>query len=56
MSVSDPGLSVPQLGNALFEALFESAAIGVAVVSLQGQILRANRACEKLFGYSEQEP
>jgi len=41
--------------EALFGALFEQSALGVAVVSVGGRFLRANPAICRLLGYSEQE-
>lgn len=42
-------------GEALFGALFEQAAVGVAVFSIGGRFLRANPAMCRMLGYTEQE-
>jgi PAS domain S-box-containing protein len=42
-------------GEALFGALFEHSAVGVAVFSVDGRFQRANPALCRLLGYSEQE-
>lgn len=42
-------------GEALFGALFEQAAAGIAVFSIGGRFLRANPAMCRLLGYSEPE-
>lgn len=50
--VSEPaGLSTPDV----FRQVFEKAAIGVAIVSPEGVILRANSAFEDYLGYSQAE-
>jgi PAS domain S-box-containing protein len=41
--------------NALFGALFEQSAAGMAVFSIGGRFLRANPALCRLLGYTEQE-
>ncbi|MGB3681406.1 MAG: diguanylate cyclase [Rubrobacteraceae bacterium] len=41
--------------SSLFEVVFEHAAIGVAIVGLDGRWLRVNRALCETIGYSEQE-
>ncbi len=41
--------------TALFESAFEHAAIGMALVSLEGRWLRVNNAAIELLGYSETE-
>ncbi len=45
----------PASGEALFGALFEQSACGVAVFSVGGRFLRANPAMCRLLGYTEQE-
>jgi len=45
----------PASGDALFGALFEQSACGIAVLSVGGRFLRANPAMCRLLGYSEQE-
>jgi PAS domain S-box-containing protein len=42
-------------GEALFGALFEQAAVAIAVFSIGGRFLRANPAMCRLIGYSEHE-
>jgi len=42
-------------GEALFGALFEQAAVAIAVFSIGGRFLRANPAMCRLLGYSEHE-
>jgi PAS domain S-box-containing protein len=42
-------------GEALFNALFEQAAVGVAVFSIGGRFLRVNPAMCRMLGYTEQE-
>src|SRR5262245_42857013 len=42
-------------GDALFGALFEQSAVGIAVFSIGGRFLRANPAMCRLLGYSEPE-
>jgi PAS domain S-box-containing protein len=42
-------------GEALFNALFEQAAVGIAVFSIGGRFLRANPAMCRMLGYTEQE-
>lgn len=42
-------------GDALFGALFEQSAVGIAVFSIGGRFLRANPAMCRMLGYSEQE-
>jgi PAS domain S-box-containing protein len=42
-------------GEALFNALFEQAAVGIAVFSIGGRFLRANLAMCRMLGYTEQE-
>ena len=46
---------VPGDGERSFGAVFENPAIGVAVCTLKGQIIRANRAFARLTGYSVEE-
>ena len=41
--------------EALFGALFEQSAVGIAVFSIGGRFLRANPAICRMLGYSEQE-
>jgi len=41
--------------EALFGALFEQSAVGLAVFSIGGRFLRANPAMCRLLGYTEQE-
>lgn len=38
-----------------FRAIFDSSAIGIELLDLDGKILRANAAVCKMFGYSEEE-
>ena len=45
----------PASGDALFGALFEQSACGIAVFSVGGRFLRANPAMCRLLGYTEQE-
>jgi PAS domain S-box-containing protein len=45
----------PASDSALFAALFDQAAAGVAVFSIDGRFLRANPALCRLLGYTEQE-
>ena len=45
----------PASGDALFGALFEQSAVGIAVFSIGGRFLRANPAMCRLLGYSEAE-
>jgi len=45
----------PASGEALFGALFEQSAVGIAVLSIGGRFLRANPAMCRLLGYSEHE-
>ena len=45
----------PASGDALFGALFEQSAVGIAVFSIGGRFLRANPAMCRLLGYSEHE-
>lgn len=45
----------PAPGEALFNALFEQAAVGIAVFSIGGRFLRANPAMCRMLGYAEQE-
>jgi PAS domain S-box-containing protein len=42
-------------GDALFGALFEQSAVGIAVFSIGGRFLRANPAMCRMLGYSEHE-
>lgn len=42
-------------GEALFGALFEQSAVGIAAFSIGGRFLRANPAFCRLLGYTEQE-
>jgi PAS domain S-box-containing protein len=42
-------------GDALFSALFEQSAVGIAVFSIGGRFLRANPAMCRMLGYTEQE-
>jgi PAS domain S-box-containing protein len=53
-SIQQDEIAVPD-GEALFEALFGQAAVGVAVGSTEGRFLRANKALCRMLGYSEQE-
>ena len=53
MSIQQHETVIPD-GEALFGALFEQAAVGVAVVSTEGRFLRANEALCGMLGYSEQ--
>jgi PAS domain S-box-containing protein len=41
--------------EARFRAIFESAPIGMAVADMQGRILSANQALQKILGYTEDE-
>jgi PAS domain S-box-containing protein len=41
--------------EARFRAIFESAPIGMAVADMQGRILSANQALQKILGYTEGE-
>jgi len=50
MSAGDPLSS-----DSLFQSAFEFAAIGMALVSLEGKWLRVNRSICKITGYSEAE-
>ena len=50
MSAGDPLSS-----DSLFQSAFEFAAIGMALVSLEGKWLRVNRSICKITGYSEVE-
>jgi PAS domain S-box-containing protein len=45
----------PPSDEALFGAMFEQAAVAIAVFSIGGRFLRANPAMCRLIGYSEQE-
>jgi len=45
----------PPEGDALFGALFEQSALGIAVFSLGGRFLRANPAFCRMVGYTEEE-
>ena len=45
----------PASGDALFGALFEQAAVGIAVFSIGGRFLQANPAMCRMLGYTEQE-
>lgn len=45
----------PASGEALFGALFEQSAAGIALFSVGGRFLRANPAMCRLLGYTEQE-
>jgi len=38
-----------------FQAMFEAAAIGIAICRLDGRILEANPALSRMLGYSPQE-
>ena len=42
-------------GEALFGSLFAQTAVGIAVGSLEGRLLRANEALCRMLGFSEQE-
>ena len=42
-------------GEALFSALFEQGAVGIAVFSIGGRFLRVNPAMCRMLGYTEQE-
>lgn len=42
-------------GDAQFRAVFESAAIGIALVDLTGRPVKCNHALEQILGYSEAE-
>ena len=53
-SIQQDEIAVPN-GEALFEALFGQAAVGIAVGSTEGRFLRANEALCRMLGYSEQE-
>ncbi len=44
-----------QIGEAQFQAVFDAAAIGVALVDPQGRPVRCNPALERILGYSEAE-
>src|SRR5581483_9224581 len=48
------GGSVPE-GEALFGALFQQSALGIAIFSLGGRFLRANPAFCRMLGYTEAE-
>jgi PAS domain S-box-containing protein len=50
-----PMAEFPAPGEALFGALFEQSACGIAVFSVGGRFLRANPAMCRLLGYTEQE-
>ena len=45
----------PASDSALFAALFDQAAAGVAVFSIDGRFLRANPALCRMLGYTEPE-
>jgi PAS domain S-box-containing protein len=45
----------PASGEALFGAMFEQAAVAIAVFSIGGRFLRANPAMCRLLGYTEHE-
>ena len=53
-SIQQDEIAVPN-GEALLDALFGQAAVGVAVGSTEGRFLRANEALCGMLGYSEQE-
>jgi len=53
-SIQQDEIAVPN-GEAMFDALFGQAAVGVAVGSIEGRFLRANDALCRMLGYSEQE-
>lgn len=38
-----------------FDTIFRNAGAGIVVAALSGQIIRANKAYEKITGYTEQE-
>jgi len=48
-------LEVLQESEARFRATFESSAIGIAITTLDGHLLRANSAVCKISGYTEEE-
>ena len=39
----------------IFQAVFESCVEGIMVINMKGEVLRANPACEEIFGYTPQE-
>jgi PAS domain S-box-containing protein len=41
--------------EARLRAIFDNAALGIAVVSLAGQVLESNRALQAMLGYSDEE-
>jgi len=41
--------------NALLQSIFDASIEGILVVDTSGQILDANRSCERMFGYSKGE-
>ena len=41
--------------DALFQAMFEGAAIGIGICRLDGRILEANPALSRMLGYSQPE-
>ncbi len=45
----------PQPSEAHFRAIFENAALGIALSDPSGEIIASNRALHQMFGYSEQE-
>ena len=50
------GMGEPQFsGEAIFGAMFDQAAVAIALFSVGGRFLRANPAMCRLLGYSEQE-
>jgi PAS domain S-box-containing protein len=55
MSSSEPADTRIPPGGALFQALFDQDATGIAVISVEGRFLLVNRALCRMTGYSEAE-
>lgn len=48
-------LSLQGFDKEYFQAIFEKAAIGIAITDLQGKVIKSNAALQHMLGYSEDE-
>ena len=48
-------ISKPKDSEDLFRSIFAEVPIGIAVVDLEGHLLKVNKAFSEMLGYSEQE-